>query len=168
MVRDGLADDLDSGDLRDHGRRAPRAIAGRRAGVPTPSTVLARVLAAGVLVTWPALLLVEELPSDGALNGKADDVVTGAIVTALLVGLLAAGWLGPLWAVAVAVLVVGIAVPVLLDAVAPRGCPAGATGMDCLPASFAGGLALPGVLVVCCGALLRRIATWRAASTGRT
>ena len=35
--------------------------------------VLARLLAGSIVITWPALLLADELPSDGSLNGKADD-----------------------------------------------------------------------------------------------
>lgn len=107
------------------------------------------------MLTWPALHLVEELPSDGALNGKADDFLTGVVVALLLVGLLAAGWLSPLRVVLPMVFLIGVGVPFLYDAVSPRGCPEGASGMDCLPIWFGALYALPGVLIVCLGWLLR-------------
>jgi hypothetical protein len=68
--------------------------------------VIARLLARSIPVTWPALLIVDGWPSGGALNGKADDFITGAIAALLIVGLLAAGWLKPLRVVLVAVLFV--------------------------------------------------------------
>jgi hypothetical protein len=113
------------------------------------------------LVSWPALLAADELPQDGALNGKADDFVTGGIVTLLIVGLLAAGWLRPMWAVLVAILAVGVAVPILYELVRPTVCPAGVSGMDCIPGSFSAIAALPGLLLVLAGAGVRRVAGLR-------
>jgi len=120
----------------------------------------AKALSASVVVTWPALLLADELPADGALNGKADDLVTGVLVALVLAGLLAAGWLRPLWLVLVAVLVVGAGAPLLYESLRPDDCPAGAGagGLDCLPVSLAAVYALPAVLVVLCGRLVRRAA----------
>jgi hypothetical protein len=110
------------------------------------------------VITWPALLAAEGLPSDGWLNGKADDLVTGGIVALLILGLLAAGWLEPLRTVLVAVLLFGFGVPVLYEAVNPTECPVGVSGMDCLPVSFAAVWALPGLLLVLVGWAVRRAA----------
>jgi hypothetical protein len=120
--------------------------------------VLVKLLAASVVVTWPALLASDQLPADGALNGKADDAVTGGLVALLLVGLLAAGWLKPLLAVVSAVFVVGAAFPIVYGALAPRECPSGISGMDCLPVSLAAFYAPLAILVVLCGSLVRRVA----------
>jgi hypothetical protein len=122
------------------------------------ATVIARLLAGSIVVTWPALLIVDGLPSDGALNGKADDLMTGGIVAVLIVGLLAAGWLKPLRVVLVAVLFNGFGAPILYEALHPTVCPVGVGGMDCIPASFNAVLALPGLLLVIAGAVVRRAA----------
>ena len=110
------------------------------------------------MVSWSALFAAEELPQDGALNGKADDVVTGLIVALLVVGLFAAGWLRPLWPVLIGVLVIGVAVPVLYEAVRPTVCSAYVSGMDCIPESFSAVYAVPGLLVVLTGSCARRLA----------
>jgi hypothetical protein len=111
-----------------------------------------------VLITWPSLLAAEGLPSDGWLNGKFDDFVTGVVVALLFVGLLAAGWLTPLRTVLVAVLLVGFGVPILYEMLNPTECPVGVSGMDCIPVSFGGIWALPGLLVVLVGRAVRRAA----------
>ena len=120
--------------------------------------MLARLLAGSVLVTWPALLVVDQLPSDGALNGKADDFLTGGIVALLIVGLLAAGWLKPRWAVLVAVLFLGFGAPMLYETLQPTECPEGESGMDCIPVAFSAVFALPGVLLVLVGSVARSVA----------
>ena len=131
--------------------------------------MLARVVAGSVALTWPALLAADELPGDGALNGKFDDIVTGTLLVLLLVGLLAAGLLRPLWAVLVAVAVFGIAVPVIYEAVRPTECPADVSGMDCPSNALAGVLVLPGLLVVLLGSVLpSRRAGAGNASVGRS
>ena len=126
---------------------------------------------AGSVVTWPALLVADQLPSDGVLNGKADDFLTGGISALLIVGLLAAGWLKPRWAVLVAVCFLGFAVPMLYETLQPTDCE-GESGMDCIPVSFNALFALPGVLLVLVGSdrpECRRVAANRAAapSSGR-
>ena len=105
-------------------------------------------------MSWPALFVVEELPQDGALNGKLDDFVVGGILALLIIGLIAAGALRPLWAVLASVLAVGVGVPLLYEAVRPTVCPAGASGMDCIPADlyWSAVLALPGLVLVLVGA----------------
>ena len=120
--------------------------------------MLARSLAGSVVVTWPALLVADQLPSDGALNGKADDFLTGGIIALLIFGLLASGWLKPKWAVLVAVCFLGIAVPMLYANLQPTHCPVNESGMDCIPVSFSAVLALPGVLLVLVGSAARRTA----------
>jgi hypothetical protein len=82
----------------------------------------------------------------------------GRIVTLLIVGLLAAGWLRPLWAALVAVLAVGVAVPILYEAVRPTVCPVGANGTDCIAVSLSAIAALPGLLLVLVGAGVRSVA----------
>jgi hypothetical protein len=110
------------------------------------------------VITWPALLASDELPPDGWLNGKADDLVTGSIVALLILGLLAAGWLKPLRTVLVAVLLFGVGVPVLYETVNPTECPADVSGMDCVPVSIGAVWALPGLLLVLAGWVVRRAA----------
>ncbi len=100
----------------------------------------------------------DQLPSDGALNGKADDFLTGGIVALLIVGLLAAGWLKPKWAVLVAVCFLGIVAPMLYETLQPTHCPANESGMDCIPVSFSAVFALPGVLLVLVGSVARSAA----------
>lgn len=100
----------------------------------------------------------DQSPSDGALNGKADDFLTGGIVALLIVGLLASGWLKPRWAVLVAVFFLGFGVPILYGAVQPPECPVGVTGIDCIPVSFSAVFALPGVLLVLVGSVARSAA----------
>lgn len=111
-------------------------------------------------MTWPALLLSDELPADGLLNGKADDFVTGGLVALLIIGLLAAGWLRPLWPALIAVAVLGLGVRVVCQALAPTRCPPGLSGIDCLPVSFSAVYAAPGLLLVLFGSLVRRAAGW--------
>ena len=120
--------------------------------------MLARLLAGSVVVTWPALLVVDGLPSDAPLAGKTDDFVTGGIVALLIVGLLAAGWLKPRWAVIGAVLFIGFGVPMLYEALHPTHCPEGESGMDCPSAVFSAVFALPGVLLVLMGSVARSAA----------
>lgn len=120
--------------------------------------MLARLLAGSVVVTWPALLAVDLSPTNGALNGKTDDFLTGGIVALLIVGLLAAGWLKPRWAVLVAVLFLSFAVPMLYEVLQPTDCPEGESGMDCIPVSFSAVYALPGVLLVLVGSVARSAA----------
>lgn len=104
------------------------------------------------------MLVADQLPSDGALNGKADDFLTGGIVALLIVGLIAAGWLKPRRAVLVAVLFLGFAVPLLYEILQPTDCPSGESGMDCIPISFSAVFALPGVLLVLVGSVARSAA----------
>jgi len=104
------------------------------------------------------LLAADELPSDGWLNGKADDFVTGCIAALLIVGLLAAGWLKPLRTVLVAVFLLGVCVPFLYEALEPTECPAGVSGMDCVPVSAGAFWVLPGLLLVLVGRVVRRAA----------
>ena len=120
--------------------------------------MLARLLAGSVVLTWPALLVVDQSPSGGVLNGKADDFLTGGVIALLIVGLLAAGWLKPRWAVLGAVLFLGFGVPMLYEALQPTHCPEGESGMDCIPVSFSAAFALPGVLLVLMGSIARSAA----------
>ncbi len=75
--------------------------------------------------------------------------------------LLAAGWLKPRWAVLVAVFFLGLAVPMLYETLQPTDCPAGESGMDCIPVSFTAVFALPGVLLVLVGSVARSAAGLR-------
>jgi hypothetical protein len=118
---------------------------------------VAGALAGSVALTWPALLLADELPRDRALNGKFDDFVTGGILAVLLAGLIAAGWLRPLWMVLTVIVVLGVGVPLVYEALDPTVCRSDISGMDCLHKSFAALLALPGVVVMLCSALVRRL-----------
>ena len=100
----------------------------------------------------------DQSPTDGALNGKTDDFLTGGIVALLIVGLLAAGWLKPRWAVLVGVLFLGLAAPMLYETLQPTDCPERDSGMDCIPVSFSAVFALPGVLLVLVGSVARSAA----------
>ena len=117
--------------------------------------MLLRLLAWSPVLTWPAGLAADELPQDEPLGGKADDLVTGALFTLLIAGLLAAGWRWSGRAVLAAALY-GAAVPVVYEVVHPTVCPADVGGIDCLPVSFAAPFAaLFGAVIVLAGVLLR-------------
>lgn len=102
--------------------------------------------------------MADELAVYGGLNAKADDFMTGGIVALLIAGVLAAGWLKPLRVVLGAVLLVGVAAPVLYETLNPTVCPDGGGGMDCIPVSFNAAFAVPGLLLVLAGSLVRRAA----------
>ena len=121
--------------------------------------MLARVLAASALVTWPALFAAGELPSEGGpLGGKGDDFVVAVVIALLVIGLLAAGWLGPLWAMSIWVVAAGLAVPVLYEVIRPTVCRSDVSGMDCPSAALAVVFTVPALLLVLLGSGVRRVA----------
>ena len=61
-----------------------------------------------------------------------------------------------MWAVLIAVVVLGVGVPIVYDALRPPDCPPDVSGIDCLPVSFAAVYAVPGLLLVLCGSIVRR------------
>lgn len=113
--------------------------------------VLVRLLAGSVVLAWPALFAADYLPSDGLLNGKADDLVTGGVVVWLVLGLLVTGWLEPLWPALVATLLLGLGVPVLDDALRYGGSSSFTLVLGAL-------CAFVGMLLVVGGAALRIVA----------
>ena len=83
--------------------------------------------------------------------------MTSVILTLSVIGFLAAGWLRPLWAALAGVLIWGAGVPILYEVLRPTECPQGMSGIDCLPASFAALGALPALVLVLGGWVVRRL-----------